>query len=470
MPMTQSAALVMRLGFPGRALAALTRRAGGLLLAAAIIGVIAAPARAAQVQQIKTPAGISAWLIESHTLPMLQMSLFFKGGASQDPADKPGLAYFADWMLDEGAGEMNTAAFYREKKLLGLSLSKTLTDERETLSFAMLSDKRDASVELLRKLLVEPRFDEDAMERARNEIVSSIEALRRNPADNIMQKLSEVLYPGHPYGAQRRGTPEAVKSITRQDLQTYRRKTFARDNLVIAVVGDIDAATLGVELDKIFGGLPAHAELKPMPPTHSTPPQDVRIADQARQTNIAFGYVLDTPLTADDMPAVQILDHILSGGILTSRLDREIRVKRGLVYSIGFSAGRTPYSQFAYGEFGAEPSNAEEAYALAREQIRKLAEEGPTPQEVQNAKTYLQGSYVVGLSNSASVAAELLDLQRFGYAPDAIDSYSARVEAVTMDQLRKLAKQIFKPDALTRVTVGAPPASGAVPAKETAGK
>ena len=335
----------------------------------------AAPADAARVQRVVSPGGVVAWLIESHTLPLVQMSMFFRGGASQDPPDKPGLAYFADWMLDEGVGEMNTAEFYRAKKLLGAAVSKSLTDEREIIGFGFLTEHRDASLDLLRKLLVEPRFDEDAMERARNEILSSLESLRRNPADNIMQKLSEVLYPNHPYGKQRRGTPEAVKSITRADLEAYRRKTFARDNLIISVVGDIDAATLAVQLDRVFGGLPAHAELQPMPPSHSQSAQDVRIVDDVRQTSIAFGYVLDTPFTPEEMPAVQILNHVLSGGILTSRLDREVRVKRGLVYSIGFSIGRTPDSQYGYGTFGAEPSSAEQAFAIAKDEIRKLAEE-----------------------------------------------------------------------------------------------
>jgi zinc protease len=451
---------LMTLRFPGRALAA------GLLVVTALVGVYAAPADAARVQQVVSPGGVTAWLIESHTLPLVQMSMFFRGGASQDPSNKPGLAYFADWMLDEGVGEMNTSEFYRAKKLLGAAISKSLTDEREIIGFGFLSEHRDASLDLLRKLLVEPRFDEDAMERARNEILSSLESLRRNPADNIMQKLSEVLYPNHPYGKQRRGTPEAVKSITRADLETY-RKTFARDNLVISVVGDIDAATLAIQLDKVFGGLPTHAELQPMPPSHSQAPEDVRIVDDVRQTSIGFGYVLDAPFTPEEMPAVQILNHVLSGGILTSRLDREVRVKRGLVYSIGFSVGRTPDSQYGYGTFGAEPSSAEQAFAIAKDEIRKLAEEGPTEDEVRNAKTYLQGAYVVGLSNSASISSELLDLQRFGYPLDAIDTYAARVEAVTMEQLRTLAKRVFRPDLLTRVTVSA--GEAAAP-KEAAGK
>jgi zinc protease len=237
------------------------------------------------------------------------------------------------------------------------------------------------------------------------------------------------------------------------------------------VVGDIDAAALGGLLDKVFGGLPAQAQIKPVPVAVAVAPQQKTITDNVRQTNVAFGYIIDTPLTSEDMPGVAILNHILSGGILTSRLDREIRVKRGLVYGIGFGIARTPVNQYAYGSFGAEPGSAEQAYDIAREEIRKLVEEGPTPEEVLNAKTYLQGAYVVALSNSPALAGELIELQRFGYDLDAIDTYAAHVEAVTPEQLRTLARRIFKPDAISRIVVGPPaPADAAGTAKPAVAK
>ncbi len=436
--------------------ALLSRPAARLVLAAVIVASLAAPAQAARIQRVVSPGGIVAWLIESHTLPLIRMALSFKGGTSQDPADKPGLANFAEWMMNEGVGDMNTAEFFRAKKLLGASEAKQLTAEREIVSFAMLSEHRDEAFELLRQMMVAPRFDDDAMARARADISNSIEAIQRNPASNILNTLFAEIFPGHPYSMEKQGTLASVKTISRQDIENYRHAAFARDNLSVAVVGDIDAATLGVQLDKVFGGLPEHSRITPIPVAEPVAPGQKTITDDVRQANVAFGYVIDTPLTKAEMPGVQILNHILSGGILTSRLDREIRVKRGLVYSIGFSIARTPNNQYAYGSFGAEPGSAEQAFELAREEIRKLAENGPTEEEVRNAKTYLQGAYVVGLSNSAGLTSELLELQRFGYDLDAIDNYAARVDAVTMDELRKLAPRIFKPDALSRVIVAPP--------------
>ena len=464
-----SGGLSMARFFHLRILAGLLRPAVFAALAGAVLSGFALPAEAARIQRVVSPGGITAWLIESHTLPLIRISLAFKGGSSQDPADKPGVANFAEWMMNEGAGEMNTAQFFRERKLLGASESKQLTAERQIIAFSMLSEKRDASIELFRQMLAAPRFDEDAMERAHAEILNTIEALRLNPASNILNDLFGAIYPGHPYGIDKQGTAASVAAITRQDLESYRRATFARDNLSVAVVGDIDAATLGVELDKLFGGLPPHGQIRPVPVAGASAPQLKTISDNVKQANVAFGYAIDTPLRSQDMPGMAILNHILSGGILTSRLDREVRVKRGLVYSIGFSITRTPTNQYAYGSFGAEPGSADEAYELAREEIRKLAEEGPTPEEVQNAKTYLQGAYVVALSNSAGLVGELLELQRFGHDLDAIDGYAARVEAVTPDQLRKLARQIFKPDAMSRIVVGPPAqADAAGSAKKTA--
>lgn len=436
--------------------ARLMRLAGLAALMGAALGGFAVPAEAARIQRVVSPGGITAWLIESHTLPLIRISVAFKGGSSQDPADKPGVANFAEWMLNEGVGEMNTAQFFRAKKLLGATEVKQLTAERQIIGFTALSENREASFELFRQMLVAPRFDDDAMARARAEISNTIEALRLNPASNILNELFGSVFPGHPYGMVKQGTLASVAAITRQDLEDYRRATFARDNLSIAVVGDIDAATLGVQLDKLFSGLPARGQIRPVPVAVSGAPRQKTIADNVRQTNVAFGYAIDTPLTSEDMPGVAILNHILSGGILSSRLDREIRVKRGLVYSIGFSVTRTPHNQYAYGSFGAEPGSAEQAYELAREEIRKLADEGPTPEEVRDAKTYLQGAYVVALSNSAGLVSELLELQRFGNELDAIDSYAARVEAVTPEQLSKLAKQIFRPNAMSRIVVGPP--------------
>jgi zinc protease len=433
--------------------------AGLIRLAAAIllIGLAAAiphKAEAARIQRVVSSGGIVAWLVESPAVPLVRMTIAFRGGTSQDPEDKPGLAHFTAWMFDEGAGNMDTAALSHAKKMLGAGHDKNATAESFDVTYAMLSENAEASFDILRQMFTEPRYDEDAMTRARNETIRTIEGLRRNPAEDIGYHLFEMIYPGHPYGKSRRGTPEAVTGFTKADIAEYRRKVFARDNLTIGVVGDIDAATLATQLDKVFGALPAKAELKPFPTQATLPAREKAIADDVRQTNIAFGYALEQRIPNELSPTQRILNHILAGGAFASRLTKEVRVKRGLVYGIGFQVSQSINGQYAYGSFGAEPATAEEAYKVAREVIAKFAEEGPTAEELQDAKTYLEGSYLLNLSDSSTLANELVVLQRFGEGLDAIDTDAAKLQAVTLDDVRKLAKQVLRVEAISRVTVG----------------
>jgi zinc protease len=334
----------------------------------------------------------------------------------------------------------------------------------------MLSENADASFDILRQMFNEPRYDDDAMERGRAEITQDIESLRRNPAEDIYSQLYAMMYPGHPYGKQRRGTPESVASFTAADIQAYRNKVITRDNLTIGVVGDITPEKLAVQLDKVFGPLPAKGEYKPVPPQAMLPAKEKIIHDDVRQTSIAFGYPLEKKITRELFPTVYILNHILNGGILTSRLDKEVRVKRGLVYGISFGLGMSLNGQYVTGSFGAEPANAEQAYQVAREVIGKMAAEGPTAEELQNAKTYLEGSYVVNLSDSGSLANELVSMQRYGEGMDGIDTYDEELKAVTLDDVRKLAKEVLMPQAFSRITVGPLQYAGPGEAKKEAAK
>ena len=428
---------------------------------------LAGRSEAARVQRVVSPGGIVAWLVESPTVPLIRLAIGINGGTSQDPDDKPGVAYFTTWMFDEGAGDMDTAGLNGAMKRLGATHNKDVGAESIDVTFAMLSENADASFDILRQMFTTPRFDDDAMARARAETIRDIESLRRNPTDNINQHLFELIYPAHPYSKPRRGTPEALATITRTDIEAYRGKVFARDNLTIGVVGNIDAATLAKQLDKVFGALPAKAELKPIPAQTTLPAREKAIADDVRQTNIAFGYALEERLPLNLFPAMNILNHVLSGGILTSRLQKEVRVKRGLVYGINFGVWQALHGQYVSGSFGAEPATAEEAYKVTREVIGKLAEDGLTADELQNAKTYLEGTYVVNLSDSASLANELVNLQRYGESLDSIDRYASDLKAVTLEDMRKLASQVLKPAAISRVSVGPLKQAGAAePQKE----
>jgi zinc protease len=423
---------------------------GAVLLALPLRAEAAAP-----IQRVVSPGGITAWLIESHNLPMLTMGLSFKGGSSQDPDDRPGVANFAKWMMNEGAGEIKTQELLEAMSRLGAGLDRSLDADEFAITFTTLTKQRDASFDILRDMLQKPRFDDDSMARGRKSILTDIESGQNDPGSILTWGFMSALFEGHPYARNPLGTTDSVKAITRQDLETYRRSVFARDNMTISVVGDIDAAELATLLDRLLGGLPAHAQLKPMAKVPgSVKGQQKRIAMDLTQTTVRFGYVLDKISPNADMPALNILNHILSGGLLISRLDTEVRVKRGLVYSIGCNVDRWHQAQVVLGVFGANPEQAEQALAITKDEIRKLAEYGPTEEEIEDAKSALKDSFLTPLSSSKALVAYMQYMQQYGYGMDRLDTYAGSIDRVTASDLRRVAKEVFKLDAFTVVAAG----------------
>ena len=217
------------------------------------------------VQQIKTPGGIEAWLVHETSVPMIAINFGFKGGASQDPAGKDGLVKFMSGLLDEGAGSYNSRSFQEKLQALAIALQFGVDRDVITGSLTTLSANRDAAFELLRLSLNEPRFDKDAVERVRGQIFA-IQKQQENEPDNLAAAaFSETAFPNHPYGRRVLGTEASVKTLTREDVVEAHKKLFARDTLKITVVGDIEVGELTVALDKIFGALPQKAELADIP-------------------------------------------------------------------------------------------------------------------------------------------------------------------------------------------------------------
>ncbi len=229
------------------------------------IAVCALPARAIEIQDVVSPKGIHAWLVQDSSVPLISMRFSFKGGSSQDPAGKEGLANLMTGLFDEGAGDLDSDAFQKRLDDLGAEMSFSASRDAVSGSIRMLAANRDAVTDLLALAVQKPRFDQEAINRIRTQVVAGIEASRRNPSTIAMRRFAEVLYGNHPYARPEEGTVQSLQTITRDDLVTFHRKNFARDKLTIGVVGSIDAKTLGVVLDKVFGDLPDAAELVPVP-------------------------------------------------------------------------------------------------------------------------------------------------------------------------------------------------------------
>ena len=416
--------------------------------------LIALPAAAMDVERVVSPGGIEAWLVSDDTVPLIAMDFAFRGaGSSQDTDGKEGVANLLSTLLDEGAADIDSAAF--QAKLADLSVKMSFNASRDAFSgeLTTLVENRDAAFELLRLAITEPRFDAEPIDRMKSQVISGIRRNDRDPEAIAGRLWATNAFPGHPYGRPTTGTEASVAAITKDDLAGFRGRAFARDNLVVAVVGAIDAKTLGPLLDKTFGGLAATSELTPV--AEVTPKSGVRAERELPipQTIIQFstpGLKRDDP---DFIPAF-VMNHILGGGTFSSRLFEEIREKRGLAYGVDTYLLAYDHAGVFAGGTSTRADRADETLAIIEAEVKRMADEGPTAEELAAAKRFLTGSYPLRFDTSGKIASQLVGIQLDDLGIDYIEKRNAMIEALTLADVQRVAKRILESGALTVVTVG----------------
>ena len=447
----------------------MTRRALGALIAATAVAVWAPlPAQAAaKIQKLVSPGGIEAWFVQDATVPLIAMEYAFDGGSAQDPADKPGVAGMVAGLLDEGAGDLDSSAFHERLERRAIELSFNATRDHLRGSLRMLRDNRDEAFDLLRLALTQARFDAPDVERIRAQVMSGLRRETSNPGSLASRKFAEIAFGDHPYGRPSNGTLVSVPTIDAADLRSYTGRVLAKDRLHISVVGDIDAASLGLLLDQTFGGLQAQGKLTPVPDVVATkPPQRVFIPLDVPQTTIIFG---GPGIRRNDpsFMAAFVVNHILGGGGLSGRLYKEVREKRGLAYSISEALTWMQHSSLFLGSTGTRADRATETLEAVDAEIKRIATEGPSQQELDEAKSYLKGSQMLALDTSSKLAGALLQYQIDEVGIDYIERRNGIVDAVTLDDAKAVAKRLWG-DGLLSVIVGRTPKAAAAAPQTTA--
>jgi zinc protease len=425
--------------------------------AALLLALSAAPAAATTIERVTSPGGIEAWLVHEPAVPLVVVSFAFQGGATQDPDDKAGTANLMTSLLDEGAGQYDSKAFQERLDRKAVHLDFRAARDYIHGSLRTLSENKDEAFDDLRLALTAPRFDAEDVELNRAQILSGLRRQLKSPTDLAALRWWQTAYPGHPYGQALGGTLESVPTITIDDLKAYEHRVLARDHLKVAVVGDIDADAVKVMLDRVFGGLPAHADLKPVPPAIAQGlGKRISVDLDVPQTVIDFG----GPGIARNDPdffAAYVVNHILGGGSFSSRLYQDVREKRGLVYSIADTLLWYDRSAVFFGSTATRADRAEETIDLVGKEIHQLAETGPTAEELAKAKAYLNSSFVLNLDTSDKVAALMVQLQLDHQPIDYITRRKQMIDAVTLDDAKRVAKRLFDGGLLFTV-VGRPSA------------
>ncbi len=421
------------------------------------------PAQAIDIKEVKSPKGITAWLIQDSSIPLVSMEFGFHGGTALDPKGKEGVTELVSGLLDEGAGPYSAAQFQKqlEENSIGLRFRASL--DQFSGSLRTLNQTRDQAVELLRLALTQPHFNAEPVARVKGQILAQVTRERERPRNIASRVWHKTAFGNHPYGRDMLGAEKAIPAITAEDLKIFVKTRFGRDNLVVGVVGDISETELGALLDRAFGDLPAKASAWVVPPArvHSNG-KVVVIKRPIPQTVVQFGQTginLDDP----DYYAASVLNYIMGGSGLTSRLADEVREKRGLAYSIYTRLVTYDGAALLMGWVATRNDRVKETIDIIRKEWARVASKPISQSELDDAKSYITGSYFTQFNSTQRIAGLLRGLQVDKLGIDYLDRRNKLIEAVTIADIQRVARRLMKPEELTFVLVGEPKGVTATP-------
>ena len=420
-------------------------------------------AQAITVKTVQSPSGVETWLSEDHTLPMIAVNVSLPAGSAYDPSDKPGLASLTSSLLDEGAGDLASDAFKQALENRAIRLTAQADRDFIVVTLTTLKDNADEAFRLLALALAHPRFDAEAVERMRVQQLASLKQEDERPATVASKSWFATYFGTHPYSHSVSGTPAGVAAVTIDDIKAFAASHMVRDRLKVAVSGDITDAQLRKYLQQVFASLPAK-QVSPVPkPAEAGKPGSHTIVRNDAAPVAMFGFAGPMRLDPDFIPTF-VTNYIFGGGGFSARLMDEVRDKRGLTYGISTQLVDLRSASLILGSVQSEKTKILTALDVTKSEMTRFAKDGATAKELADAKTYLTGSFPLGLDSNAKIARTLGGFQRSGLGADYVEKRNAMIQAVTLAKVNEMAKKYYDPAKLVVVIAGTPaPAAAAAP-------
>lgn len=417
---------------------------------------LAGPGQASvDIQEVTSSGGLTAWLVEEDSVPFTALEIRFRGGGSLDRDGKRGAINLMTATLEEGAGDLDAQAFAIARDELAASFRFDVSRDGLSVSARFLTENRDEAVALLKLALTEPRFDEEAIARVREQILSGLRSDLNDPNRIGGEAFNVMAYGDHPYATNLDGTLDSVAALTREDVLNAYRDVMVKDRVYIGATGDITADELSTLMDDLLGDLPTGgAPLPEQVEVTMTGGVTVETLD-VPQSVALFGHT-GIPRDDPDFFAAFVANEVFGGSGLQSRLSIEVREERGLTYGIGSYLVNWDHADMMIGQFATANDRVAEAIEVVLAEWDKIATEGVTEEELEAAKTYLTGAYPLRFDSNASIARILVGMQMDGLPIDYIETRNSKVEAVTVDDVKRVVQRLYRPDDLRFVIVGQP--------------
>ncbi|HSS13484.1 MAG TPA: pitrilysin family protein [Rhizomicrobium sp.] len=428
------------------------------LIALALILLAAPPLHAAEIRNIDLGRRAEVWFAEDHTVPIIAFNISLPAGSAYDPAGKAGLAAFAGAMIDEGAGGLDSKAFHEALANRAISFSARAERDYLVISISTLKENAPEAMHLLQLALTRPRFENEALQRVRAQIIQSLQQEQAEPQRLASRGFTRNFFGDHAYAHPVNGEIDSIASVTAGDLRNFARTHWVKNGLKVAVAGDITAPVLAKLLGDAF--LPVSgADAPVLPNVGRLGAPGVHVVPLAvPQPTAAFGLPGIMRHDPDFIPGY-VANYILGGGDFSSRLMQEVRVKRGLTY--GVSTALTAYNKAAVlqGSVATRANAIRQTVQVVKDVLADFARNGPTQQELDDAKTYLTGSFPLAFASNSGTAAQLGTFQRQNLDIGYVARRNSLIQAVTLADVKRVARRLFDPARLT-VVIGGSPADG----------
>ena len=406
------------------------------------------------VESWHTSRGAKVMFVHAPELPMVDVRVVVDGGSARD-GGLPGLSRFTNAMLSEGAGEWDAGAMALRLEERGIQLGSGSLRDMAWISVRSLTDADVLAVALesAQAVLASPRFDQDAVERVRQQLQIGLRHSLQSPGTVAARRFYRTLYADHPYAHDPDDDDASLAKITVDDLQRFHRRYYVAENAIVAIVGAVDRKTAESIAEQVTGGLAAGQHAPPLPPVPTVSGGELHEAFPSSQTHI---YVGQSGMSRHDPDyfALYVGNHVLGGGSLVSTLGEEVRNKRGLSYSVYsyFSPMRVdgPFLMVAQ----TKNDQAEQALKVMRDTLERFVEDGPSEGELEAAKQNLIGGFPLRVSSNAQIVEYIAMMGFYDYPLDWLDTLTGKLAAVDVAQVRDAFRRRISAPAGIAVIVG----------------
>ena len=422
---------------------------------ACILLLAALPAAAGVViQHWVAPSGARVYFVESRTLPILDVNIDFMAGGIHTPAAKAGLAGLTRSLLDAGAGELDEEQISARLADIAARLGGGADSDRASISLRTLSSaaEREAALNLMTTLLTTPTFPQAVLDREKARAIASIQEAETRPDAIASKRFVREIFPAHPYGV----SPDiyTVAAITRDDLVAFHRAHYAAKGAIVSIIGDVSRAEAEAIAQRLTGGLPAGSATTPPPPVTKPARATIKVPHPAAQSHVHIGLPAISRSDPDYFP-LMVGNYTLGGGGFVSRLMKEVREKRGYVYSVySVVAPRKLPGAFEIG-LQTKREQVDAALKVVDDVLTDYIAKGPTAKELAAAKKNLIDGLALRLDSNAKLLGYLSTIGFYELPLSYIDDFPAKVAAVTTEQVRAAFARHVKPENLVTVVVAA---------------